>query len=260
MLRLYLDESGDHHRVHETDIAARYLGLVGVIVEETHYRELADRLEDLKRQHFPLHHPDNPVVLHRREVMDATGPFFPLQDTDRRQAFNKELLELVRASEFVAVAVVIDKYSHQSKEYRAQKHPYHYCLQAMMERYCGLLRYRGCQGDIIAEARGARENRELNNAFREVRTEGTRYLPSAIACETLLCENIRIEPKDKNIPGLQLADLLANPLTRNVLQATGRLESGITGFGAELVRVATPKYNMRRDTGKIDGYGRVLLT
>jgi hypothetical protein len=54
-------------------------------------------------------------------------------------------------------------------------HPYHYCLTAILERYCGLLNFVGGIGDVLAESRGESEDTQLKEAYKRVYKAGTRY-------------------------------------------------------------------------------------
>ena len=74
--RMYVDESGDHTYSEDK----RYLGLTGVIFESQNYKDIFHpSFEEFKEKHFP-YNPDDPVILHRREILDKSGPFWRLQD------------------------------------------------------------------------------------------------------------------------------------------------------------------------------------
>ena len=119
LYRLYLDESGDHTFSSEDEIGKRHLGLVGCCFRIENYREFRDRLEALKRTHFP-HHPDDPPILHRKDIVQCIGPFNVLKDSARRQAFDQNLLTLIGESRYRLFVIVLDKLSHGQKLYRRQ--------------------------------------------------------------------------------------------------------------------------------------------
>jgi hypothetical protein len=130
--RLYLDESGDHKASEEQTVGKRYLGIAGFIFRRDAYAEFCLGLENLKKAHF-AHDPDEPTILHREDIVQKRYPFRQLQDDAKRQSFDDALLGLIKQADFMVVAVVIDKIEHGTKKYRRLKHPYHYCLQAMLE-------------------------------------------------------------------------------------------------------------------------------
>jgi hypothetical protein len=54
-------------------------------------RRIQPDLDDLKRRHLRFD-PDE-VVLHRADIIAASGPSFALRDPGRREAFDADLLE-----------------------------------------------------------------------------------------------------------------------------------------------------------------------
>jgi hypothetical protein len=263
--RLYLDESGDHTYpvAPSAQSSARYLALIGVWLARAGptYTTFAADLEALKRRHFH-HDPDDPVVLHRKNIMQAKGPFWPLRDPTRRQAFDQDLLQFIARHDFLTVGVVIDKVAHRQQYGSAAFHPYHYCLDAVLERYCGYLRYLGHTGDVMAEGRGRVENMELQQAYEATYQHGTfvGYFKAAVMQATLTSKEIKIKPKAANVPGLQLADLLASAVKKDVLADYG-IWPRTQDFDAEIAQVlrSQSKYNRHLWTGRIRGYGMVLL-
>ena len=260
--RLYLDEAGDHARSRlETDpVGRRYMCLLGVMVRMGEdYARLQFSVEQIKQAHLP-YDPDAPPILHREDIVHRRGPFHVLRDDAVRAAFDDALIELIEAAPITVFGVVIDKFTHGGKGYRHLTHAYHYCLAAMLERYCGLLGFLGAAGDVLVEARGKREDRTLEEEFRSVWNNGTFYLSSSQAQTTLTSKELKVKPKMLNIAGLQVADILAHPVKRDVLRERERTDSLGGAFAERLIAVATAKYNRQRYDGRIRGYGRILLT
>ena len=48
-------------------------------------------MEKLKQKHFP-HNPDEPVILHRKDIINRIGPFWRLRDEVKEKAFDDDLL------------------------------------------------------------------------------------------------------------------------------------------------------------------------
>lgn len=260
--RLYVDESGCPNPVSEDeeDIGRRYLGLGGVMVHEDGERyRLHERMEELKRKHLPFDPDEDPVILHLADIVGCRGPFKVLATPTKWSAFQDDLLHLIDETSFVAMVVVIDKATHGVKKYRSLQHPYHYCLHALMERYCGLLDHKGAVGDVMAESRGGKHDRQLADEYRGVYRYGTNFLNSGVAKKVLTTKELKIKAKDRNIAGLQLADLVALPLVRDTLSVRGKLSIPLTGLRKGIAEVASRKYNCQLYTGRVDGYGRVFL-
>lgn len=256
--RLYVDESGDHTSCHIDNVGKRYLGVTGVMFEDAAYRSFQRALERFKKDYFG-DDPDEPAILHREDIMARRGIFTTLRDEEISAAFNRSLLDLIGAAKFRVFAVVLDKHRHSKSDYRRLTHPYHYCLHALLERYCGYLHFRGLKGDVLAEARGNTEDRALSAAFMKVWESGTSYLPASKAQTVLTSRNLKLKAKQANVAGLQLADLVAHPLTRDVLVAHKRLEGHGSDFAKQFCGILESKYNRQAYDGRILGYGRVLL-
>ena len=78
--RLYIDEVGNSDIGSSRNPNHRYLSLTGVIAELDYVRDvLYPDLEELKRRYFGSH-PDDPIVLHRKELVNKKPPFAALND------------------------------------------------------------------------------------------------------------------------------------------------------------------------------------
>lgn len=111
--RLYIDEVGNSDLGASQDPNHRYLSLTGVILELEYVDQAVfPAIEDLKRRYFGSH-PDDPVILHRKELVNKKAPFDPLRDPEKEVLFNAELLQLLEDIDYVAMTVVIDKLEHR---------------------------------------------------------------------------------------------------------------------------------------------------
>lgn len=260
--RLFLDESGDHtvRSMVATQWDRRYLCLFGCSFDIEHYRkEWQPTFEAFKVRHFGGD-PEDPVILHREDVKAKRGPFGVLQSKARCDAFDKELLFIADQAPFRGFAVVIDKMSIAHKDFGPiSAHPYHVGMLTLLERFCGWLRFGKFTGDVLAEARGGREDEQLKAAYVAIHSGGTRFYPSNFFKQTLTSKEIKIKPKSQNIAALQLADMLAYPAKRRILSDWG-LGPPLTGFGKELAEAIEPKYNRRFANDQVAGYGKILVT
>ncbi len=257
--RLYVDESGDHTYYELEDPAKRYLGLTGIFIESESYRTaFQPGMERLKQEHFP-HNPDEPVVLHREDIVNRRGPFWRLRDAEKERAFNDELLQFMREQDYCIIAVVIDKKTHIERYGEAAYHPYHYCLAALLERYCGFLNFHDVQGDVLAESRGGTEDRQLKEAYRALHNAGTQWRGTEFFRGCLTSSEIKLKQKSRNIAGLQLADLLAHPAKQEILAQEKRIADSGDNFGKQIRHCIEDKYNRHLFDGRTKGYGRIFL-
>jgi len=215
--RIYIDESGDHTYHHLDSASTRYLGLTGIIIESELYRtHLQPEFEKLKQAHFP-HSPDEPVILHRNELIGREGFFGALRDPGRNQAFTADLIRFFSGQNYTIYTVVIDKKAHTDRYGKAAAHPYHYCLTVLLEGYRGFLNSEGGHGDVMAESRGGSEDMELKRVYQELYAVGTQFLSAESFQRVLTSRELKLKRKAANIAGLQMADLLAYPLKQDIL-------------------------------------------
>lgn len=259
--RLYLDESGDHVFHDEEALKEpghRYLTLVGCLFAQgASYLAFHRALEDLKQKHIP-HNPDEPVILHRKDIINRAGPFRHLLDDAASKAFDDDLCSLIDGAKFVLVGVCIDKL-RMKQEYPDPFHPYHLALGLILERYCGLLNHINKQGDVLAESRGGKEDSLLKNAYRHIWTYGTRYHKAEFFQRALTSKEIKLKKKSDNIAGLQLADVLARAVRDDILTEFNLKSEFLGPFDRRLILIIQPKYNRHLYDGRGLGYGKVLF-
>jgi len=256
--RLYIDESGDHVYRQTQELSHRFLALMGCWFCNPDYLRFHEALETLKSDHLP-HHPDDPVTLHREDMINARRAFKVLRDEERRKAFNADLLRVIDQARFKMVAVVIDKQALQTAYGDAAAHPYHLGLGFLLQRYVGYLNHINRIGDVMAEVRGAREDRLLAESYTRIYERGAWKVRASSFQAALSSRQLKLKDKRANIAGLQLADVLAHPVKQWVLYEYGLLERDTTTFGHQLMEIAQSKFNRHLYDGRIEGYGFVLF-
>ncbi len=256
--RLYLDESGDHVFNFLEKPSHRFLCLLGCWFRNPEYTEFHARLEGFKRAHLP-HHPDDPPILHREDIINRRGHFIHLQDTAKAQAFDDALLEVIRAAQFRFVAVVIDKLALRQKHGDAAAHPYHLAMGFMLQRYCGFLNHVTRTGDVMAESRGGREDRLLADSYSRVHAQGVWMTPATTFQHALTSKQLKVKNKSANISGLQLADLLGHPVRQTILREENHVPELSAPFAARLMPIVETKFNHQLYSGRIEGYGKVFF-
>lgn len=260
--RIYIDETGDHNLENCEQLPHRFLGLTGVIFSLQDAREkLVPRLEQLKRNHVP-YDPDEPPILHRKEIINKRYPFHVLHDPEKERAFNTDLLSLLRELPYVVMTVVIDKFEHKNKYTTWRYHPYHYCLAILLERfilYLENLESENAIGDALAESRGGREDMKLKHSYNRLHEDGTDFISAGRFRSSLTSCQLKLKPKRNNIAGLQLADLLAYPSKQDVLRRHKLIPHTADVFGDRIIELLESAKYYRGRSREIDGYGRKLL-
>lgn len=256
--RMYVDEVGNVDMKSSMHPNERYLSLTGVIIELEHVADvLSPRLEALKKKHLGSH-PDDPIVLHRQEMRQKKPPFAALQDPIVCTAFDAELMTLVIDVDYVVVTAVIDKLEHLNRYGQWANEPYHYCLEVLIERYVLWLGAKGGRGDVMAESRGGREDRQLKAVYSRIHTRGTYYVKAGVIQADLTSRELKIKPKAANVAGLQFADVIAYPSHQATIRRRNN-EALPTSFSGQIAQVLEATKYRRSYANRIDGWGRVFL-
>jgi hypothetical protein len=260
LYRIYVDEVGTHDLVHADDPNQRFLSLTGVILESGYtLRVLQPEMDELKRAFFQRD-PDEPVILHRKELVNKRPPFHSLRDPETEESFNGALLAALARWEYTVITVALDKKAHRDQYQTWRFHPYHYCLAVLLERFVLFLHYGGHRGDVMVESRGGNEDRKLKDSYSRLYAHGTDNIPAERWQEKLTSCELKVRPKTANVAGLQLADLVAHPSRREVLLDHQLIVDDRDTFGARICEILREtKYHRSRRTQQIEGYGKKLL-
>ncbi len=249
--RLYIDEVGNPDLDSSDNPNHRFLSLTGVIFELNYVKKVVfPELESLKQKFFDSH-PDDPVILHRKEIIGAKHPFESLEDDKIRKKFDQELLSLFDNLEYKLITVCLDKKTHKETYTTWRYDPYHYCLAIILERYLFFLEGKDKVGDVIAESRGGKEDMRLKNSFTRLWEEGTDFLSPDRFQKSFTSKQLKVKPKLNNISGLQIADLLAHPSRNEILNEHKLLTRPIAPFAGKIIKILSKKYY--QGEGKIFG-------
>lgn len=200
---VYVDESGDHGlKVVDPEFPLFVLACC-VFQQSDYINSVVPSLQRLKFKHFG----HDMVVLHEREIRKCVPPFGFLVDRARREDFMADLNRIVTESPFAIIACVVDKTKFAEKHGTDGYNPYHIALSSCLTRLNGYLQRRGENGPthVVFEKRGKNEDTELELEFR-------RFVSvSKVPLEIVMAG------KQVNSCGLQLADLVARPIGRQLL-------------------------------------------
>jgi hypothetical protein len=255
--RLYIDEVGNDDLATESE---RYLSLTGITTKlHGHNTKIQPEIERLKSDLFGHNPPQWSVILHRREIVRKQSPFDCLQDPKVNAEWESRILSLIGTLPYIANTVLIDKHEH-AERYRVWLYnPYHYCAQALIERYVMWLDRNGLTGDVVAESRYKKEDKALKKAFRYVYNNGTAFVSAETMQRRLTSREIKLDSKESNIGGLQLVEMIANP-SHQFLKCRLRGEEMKAPFGSRVVKILMEKrYARNPKNGKIDGWGLKTL-
>lgn len=212
---MFIDESG-HHNLDPQTIDPKYpiFVLCGCIFEEEHYKELVEKLNKLKIDFFDT----DGVIFHTLEMTRPSkyknNTFAKLINPDFRKEFYKALNKFLENSKFVLATCVIKKSAHLEKYGASALDPYLLSFNVLIDEFVTELA-NDEKGKIIAEKRSDNLDNQLDLAWLNLKINGTEKVKGADIKEKI--ESLMMIPRSANEAGLQIADLIANPIGRYVL-------------------------------------------
>lgn len=201
---VYVDESGDHS-LESINPCYPIFVLSFCIFEKKYYSHVVTpNLRMLKFSTFG----HDMVILHEHDIRKKRGAFINL-NKESREIFIDRLSNLIEGSDFILVPIVIDKNAIKKRELDPI-HPYHLAMRLGLEKIYQLMKALGQNEKIthiIFEARGQKEDSELEREFKEICNLKTKF-----PFEILICD------KKSNSEGLQFADMVARPIGLSILR------------------------------------------
>ena len=128
-----------------------------------------------------------------------------------------------------------------------------------MHVYALFLHEESATGDIMAEARGAKEDRLIQAAYQDAYENGHQVIDPEFFQSVLISKEIKLKTKKHNIHGLQMADCLAHPCTQGILHDKGKLVIAEGCYSFSVLDGVKDKYYAERTSGEVWGFGRILL-
>jgi hypothetical protein len=209
---VFLDEAGNLNLdLHDEDFPLFAVTLF--VCNTTEYtRSIVPAFLEFKIKHFG----HEAVILHSRDIRKAQKEFGFLTNSERRKAFLQELTALMRDLNYRWVTTVIRKQRHREIYGAGAQSPYDVALTFCLERLLLLLEEeKQSEVCVVAEARGKREDKELELSFLRTVSNGTNYIPADRFRAVKF--TLRFAEKRQNVTGNQMADLIVYPVARYVL-------------------------------------------
>lgn len=212
---LFIDECGDHNLV-KYDPAFPVFTLCGILVSRDNLYSLNNDFKRLKLEIFG----NTDIVIHSVDIRKWRDAFIVLKDEALRMKFFNGIERILSQNDaYIIVSCTILKEQLNKFCVRGEEEDvYGLSLSYLIERsiFCvDNLTYSNPDITIIVERRGKKEDAKLLNYYNGLRNRGTKW----ITPERLRSRIGRFEFKYKrdNIIGLQIADLIAYPVTQHIL-------------------------------------------
>jgi len=235
---MYLDESG-HPHYDGLQEDRPILCIAGCVFENQYYsKNFVPTFENLKKKYFG----SECVILTSRKIRQHSKECQILNDNNVRESFYVDLNKIMSRAEYVIISTVIFKEAYSKTEMSKDTDPYHLSIKFIMERFQYFLQPKHSVGEIIPEARGGDFDKNLTNQYSELIVNGSGF----VSRFDRLKPNCHCRRKTDNIPGLQIADLVAYPTGQKYYYPYRSNPA---------YDVIESKYYSQAETGKIEGYG-----
>lgn len=215
---MFLDESGDHSLI-KIDNSYPMFVLAGCVFDFDYYSSTIEpEINKLKNKHFGRTN----IILRSYDIRKQKGDFACLVDKKKRELFQKDLADLIRTFDFKIIAAAINK-TNLKVQYHDPDNPYNLCLKFILERSVMFLGRSNDKLIFRIESRETKNDRKLAEVYEKFRSENHKLF----AKEEIQSKfaDLSFNQKTQNIPGHQIADLIAYPTGVFVLDNARRNRS-----------------------------------
>lgn len=210
---LFIDESGDHGLTTVNPDFPVFV-LCGILISETGYQQIRTDINLLKNTFWG----NKIVIFHSRDIRKCEKEFQILLELEIKSEFYSSLNKILAVGDYKIIASAIKKDDYIYTYGRLADDVYEIALSFIIERAIFCLDAINDQNkvlEITIEKRGKAEDKKLENHFQRLLARGTGFVTSDRLKEYDL--SILFKNKKENINGLQLADLVAYPIARYII-------------------------------------------
>ncbi len=209
---MFLDESGDHSlEKDKIDKSYPMFVLCGCVFDLDDYIASTETVvNNFKTKYFKTTN----VILRSYDIRKQKKEFAFLVDYKTRLVFMDDLTNLISSLKFTVIAAAINKVKLISW-YSKPENPYHLCFRFILER-ASMFLGRSKENILFrAESRETHNDRKLAEIYERFRSKGNNFISPEEAQRKLI--DLSFNQKIQNIAGHQIADLVAYPIGRWVL-------------------------------------------
>ena len=191
--------------------------LCGVVVSEEQDKLLVDRINSLK---IDIWNNTN-IILHSRDIRKCQNGFEVLFDLEVKKRFIESVNDILGDDIYIIICCAILKEPY-IRQYGKLNDVYGLSLSYIMERvvfYLDSVGKNNIELRTVIERRGKKEDKSLLNYYNQLLDRGTYWVNGERMRKYF--KRLDMRWKSENIVGLQVADLVAYPITRHVLNPDG---------------------------------------
>jgi hypothetical protein len=211
---LYIDECGDQN-LETFNPTFPIFTLCGILVRDDLVPQIEEQVRGLKREFWG----NRQIILHSRDIRKCQNGFEVLFDLDVKRRFYESVNRLLgQRGVYVIVSCSILKEPY-IRQFGRFNDVYGQSLSFVLERaiFCVDNQRPDHNGKIsaVVERRGKREDKNLLGYYQQLLEKGT-YWVTAQRMKNHM-DSLDFKWKTEDVAGLQIADLIAYPITRHVL-------------------------------------------
>ena len=213
---MFLDESGDHGLIEEKiDKSYPMFVLAGCVFDFDDYSKIVEpKIDALKVKYFDR----KDIILRSYDIRKQKRDFVKLVDRKLREQFYLDLNASLKSLNFTVIAAAVNKFS-LIKQYKTPANPYDLCFQFILERAIMFLGRSSEQMILRAESRETHNDKQLAKVYEYFRENGNSYSIKTDEVKSKFVD-LSFNQKTQNVVGHQIADLVAYPIGRWVLDKT----------------------------------------
>jgi len=188
--------------------------LSGCIFDFDYYFNHAEKeIDKLKQKFFGK----RGVILRSYDIRKQKGDFSCLVDKAKREKFYSGLDDLIKKLDFQIITAAIRKDKFKTR-YPLPNNPYFLCFQFILERSIMYLGKTKEKMMFKIESRETHNDQKLSKVYENFRSVKSKFITPEEIQEKLI--DLSFNQKIQNIAGMQIADLVAYPIGRWVLDKT----------------------------------------
>lgn len=209
---MFIDECGDQN-LSAFDENFPIFTLCGVLMSSCQLQAMEKKMLALKKKYWG----NKVVILHSRDIRKCDKEFKILFDLDVKKRFYEDIDAILGekgAYTIVSCSILKEPYIRQFGKFNDI---YGQSLSFLIERSIFFLDDVSKNADmhIMAEMRGKMQDRNLLNYYNKLRDVGTHWItPERLQAHIRKFDFLS---KKQNVTGLQIADLIAYPITQHLL-------------------------------------------
>lgn len=214
---LYLDEI-------QANSPFKYFCLAGIIIENEVYDTIVSDVNTIKITHFNT----TDVILHEADIRKGKG-LRPENDNqvlikskmknkNNRNAYFADIVSFFKSHDFKVISASLHQKNAQTT-YPNHRDKYFIALQILLENFTHFLIENNGVGEVLIESRRSQHDTSLDDQldmhFHKLRClTGTLFYNAQTISKYI--KTIDFKEKSQNNIGLQLADMIPNPLNRHL--------------------------------------------